>query len=129
MTIAQDIKRASGVEEVTANRVADTEFANVLFTIGEEVDTDLWSTADVTAPAVVLADIPSEEESESDLVGADIYVDIDAETGEFVPTTAPMEISALAEAVSPGVVPPDAPPVSDSESEPDDPVAPAQPSL
>ncbi|MFM7981401.1 MAG: hypothetical protein ACKPKO_19000, partial [Candidatus Fonsibacter sp.] len=86
MNTAQDIKRASGVEEVTVNRVADTEFANVLFTIGEEVDTDLWSTADVTAPAVVLADVPSEDESEGDLVGADIYVDIDAETGEFVPT-------------------------------------------
>ncbi|MFM7985477.1 MAG: hypothetical protein ACKPKO_39800 [Candidatus Fonsibacter sp.] len=41
MDTAQDIKRESGVEEVTVNRVADTEFANVLFTIGEEVDTDL----------------------------------------------------------------------------------------
>ncbi|MFM7986900.1 MAG: hypothetical protein ACKPKO_47060, partial [Candidatus Fonsibacter sp.] len=121
MNTAQDIKRASGVEEVTVNRVADTEFANVLFTIGEEVDTDLWSIADVTAPAVVPADVPSDEESEGALVGADIYVNIDEETGEFVPARAPMEVSALAGAVSPGVVPPDAPPLSDTESGPDDP--------
>ncbi|MFM7984106.1 MAG: hypothetical protein ACKPKO_32755, partial [Candidatus Fonsibacter sp.] len=94
MNTAQDIKRASGVEEVTVNRVADAEFANVLFTIGEEVNTDLWSTADVTAPVVVPADIPSEEESEGDLVGAEIYVNVDEETGEFVPATAPMEMSA-----------------------------------
>ncbi|MFM7984906.1 MAG: hypothetical protein ACKPKO_36855, partial [Candidatus Fonsibacter sp.] len=63
---AQDIKRASGVEEVIVNRVADTEFANVLFTIGEEVDTDLWSTADVTATAVVPEEEHSDIESEED---------------------------------------------------------------
>ncbi|MFM7986751.1 MAG: hypothetical protein ACKPKO_46300, partial [Candidatus Fonsibacter sp.] len=73
----------------------------MLFTIGEEVDTDLWSTADVTAPAVVPADAPFEEESEGDLIGADIYVDIDAETGEFVPVTAPKEEFAVVEIVSP----------------------------
>ncbi|MFM7978029.1 MAG: hypothetical protein ACKPKO_01825, partial [Candidatus Fonsibacter sp.] len=62
----------------------------------------MWSIADVTVPAVVLADVPSEEESEGDLVGADIYVEINEETGGFLPTTAPMEVSALAEAVSVG---------------------------
>ncbi|MFM7984749.1 MAG: hypothetical protein ACKPKO_36050 [Candidatus Fonsibacter sp.] len=101
----------------------------MLFTIGEEVDTELWSIADVTAPAVVPVDAPSEDESEGDLIGADIYVDIDAETGEFVPVTAPMEETAMVEIASPGIIPPEAPPVSDSESEPDQPSALGQPSL
>ncbi|MFM7984996.1 MAG: hypothetical protein ACKPKO_37320, partial [Candidatus Fonsibacter sp.] len=111
MNTAQDIKRASGEEEVTVNRVADAEFAKMLFTIGEEVDADLWLLEEVTASAVVPGEAPSEDESEGDLVGADIYVEIDADTGEFVPVTAPLEASAVVEAVSPGVVPPDAPPL------------------
>ncbi|MFM7985080.1 MAG: hypothetical protein ACKPKO_37755, partial [Candidatus Fonsibacter sp.] len=126
---AQDIKRASGIEEVVVNRVADTEFANVLFTIGEEVDTDLWSSADVTATAVVPEEAHSEGESEEDLIGADILVDVDEETGEFVPAVASREELAIVEVVSPGLAPPDAPPVSDSESEPEQATALGQPSL
>ncbi|MFM7978769.1 MAG: hypothetical protein ACKPKO_05585, partial [Candidatus Fonsibacter sp.] len=100
-----------------------------LFTIGEEVDADLWSLVEQTASAVVPGDVPSEEGSEGDLVGADIYVDIDVETGDIMPPCHPFDASATAEAISPGIVPPDAPHLSDSESEPEAPAAPEQAGL
>ncbi|MFM7986945.1 MAG: hypothetical protein ACKPKO_47290, partial [Candidatus Fonsibacter sp.] len=56
-------------------------------------------------------------------------VDVDEENGEFVPATSAKEEFAIVEVVSPGMAPPDAPPVSDSESEPEQATALGQPSL
>ncbi|MFM7990566.1 MAG: hypothetical protein ACKPKO_65725, partial [Candidatus Fonsibacter sp.] len=71
----------------------------------------------------------SDIESEEDLIGADILAEVDEETGEFVPTTVTGEELAIVEAVSPGMAPLDAPPVSDNESEPELATALGQPSL
>ncbi|MFM7983585.1 MAG: hypothetical protein ACKPKO_30095, partial [Candidatus Fonsibacter sp.] len=77
----------------------------------------------------VPGEAPSEGDSEGDIVGVDIYVDSDADTGEFVTQSSPLDAPAMAEVISPGVVPLDAPPLSDSESEQEAPSAPEQPGL
>ncbi|MFM7984436.1 MAG: hypothetical protein ACKPKO_34435, partial [Candidatus Fonsibacter sp.] len=100
---AESIKTECG-EQVTVNKVFDSELANVLFTIGEE-DVDI-AVAEVQKVAVVDAPEGSEEEDKEDLVS----IEVDADTAQGI------DLDEAGEPVLPAPTVP-----SESEAEPEEP--------